>query len=59
MKRSMIIGLFVLGGAMWAFCPWCVTMLEGDRVCQCETCCEPCDCVEVCTDDNCPCCEVE
>ena len=33
-------------------CPY----LNGEKACQCETCCDPCDCVEVCTDDNCPCC---
>ena len=33
-------------------CPF----LNGEKVCQCETCCGACDCVEACTDDNCPCC---
>jgi hypothetical protein len=49
--------LGMVAGWSLQFCPLLqVGHLSGEKACQCETCCDPCDCVEACTDDNCPCC---
>ena len=49
--------LLVGMGLGWSlhFCPLFDGSLNA-KACQCETCCDPCDCVEACSDGNCPCC---
>ena len=50
---------FLLGGVVGYgvhFCPLFVGGVDA-KACQCETCCDPCDCVEACVDGSCPCCK--
>mgnify|MGYP005819843655 CR=1 FL=1 len=53
--------LLLGAGLFWSlsFCPLIYNGFVNSNVCQCETCCDPCDCVEACSDDNCPCCKPE
>ena len=49
---------FLLGGVVGWFMHFCplLSVANGAGACQCETCCDPCNCVEACVDGSCPCC---
>ena len=48
---------FLFGGVIGYCIHFCPLLSVSDaKACQCVTCCDPCDCVEACVDDNCPCC---
>ena len=52
----LLIGMGL--GCSLLFCPMFNNLVgvNDNKACQCETCCDPCDCVEACVDGSCPCC---
>jgi len=58
-KMKIMAGLFLVGGMMWAFCPWLVEEQPVDKNCACEVCLDGCEHMNGdvcdCHDNDCGC----